>query len=91
MNTLTPALKEQFSIEKEWKLYLERVGLNEMTMHPDQNTETKRAFYGAYGQALIQISDEVAELEEDTGVEVLTHLIDQVTIFWMEEVRTGKR
>ena len=36
-------------LEKQYQLYLERVGITESQMHPIQKIETKRAFMGACG------------------------------------------
>lgn len=77
---------EQFNLEYQWKLYLDRVGLKEETMYPVQLQETKRAFYGACGQLLFLMRDDVGAIEDDSqAVEVMQNMIDQVGNFWMKE------
>ena len=87
MNELTPEIKAQFSLEKQWQLYLQHIGLTESQMHPVQLTETKRAFFGAFGQSFILQRDELSLLDEDLGVEVFQHMINQVSTFWIKETQ----
>lgn len=87
MKDLTPEIKAQFSLEKQWQDYLKRVGLKESQMHAVQLTETKRAFFGAFGQSFILQRDELSLLDEDLGVEVFHYMINQVSSFWMKETQ----
>ena len=66
---------EQFNLEKQYQLYLERVGITESQMHPIQKIETKRAFMGACGQMLILLRDDLGALEEDKAIEQLQKLL----------------
>lgn len=74
-----------FDLEIQYKLYLERVNLKEHEMHPIQRQETKRAFYGACGQILVVLRDEVGPLDMDLGIEALDSMHDQVLSFWEKQ------
>lgn len=76
---------KEFNLEDRYKFYLEKVGLDESKMHIQQKTETKRAFYGACGQMLVMMRDEVGALDEDEAIEVMQDMINQVGIFWNNE------
>lgn len=81
---------DKFDLETQWKLYLKRVGLVESQMHPTQLEQTKRAFYGACGQLLILLRDDVGEIEqEEEAVKVFDHLLNQVGNFWALQVIRG--
>lgn len=62
---------KDFSIENQYKTYLERVNMKEESMHPVQRVELKRAFFGAVGQLLLLMRDEISELPEDESLKVL--------------------
>lgn len=76
---------EQFNLETQYQLYLERVGIKESQMHCTQKVETKRAFMGACGQMLILLRDDLAALEEDKAVQQLQNMLNQVQSFWLKE------
>lgn len=76
-----------FDLEKQYKLYLQRVELNEATMHPAQRTETKRAFMGACGQLLMLFRDELSELEESQAIEFMEKMKNQVLQYWNNQTR----
>ena len=78
---------EKFNIEHQFMLYLERVGLNILTMDPIQLQETRRAFYGAAGQILLLVRDDITELSEKVGRLALHSMITQVAVFWENEVK----
>jgi len=77
---------EKFDIEFQYNLYLDRVGLKEENMHPVQAQETKRSFMAAAGQILVLLRDDISELSDDEGVEVLEKLMTQVANFWTNEI-----
>lgn len=81
--------KPQFDLNHQYQLYLKRVGLNEKTMSSVQSKETKRAFFGACGQMLILLRDNVGELEETEAIETLDDLTNQVKNFWAIECIKG--
>ena len=77
--------KKTFNLEYQYQLYLKRVGLEESVMHPVQIKETRQVFFGACGQMLILLRDEVGALEEEEAFEVYTDLINQVGAFFLNE------
>lgn len=77
---------EKFDIEFQYNLYLDKVGLKEENMLPVQAQETKRAFMAAAGQILVLLRDDISELSDDEGVEVLEKLMTQVANFWTSEI-----
>lgn len=76
---------EQFNLENQYQLYLKRVGIKEIQMHPAQRVETKRAFMGACGQMLILLRDDLGALEEDKAIAQLRDMYNQVQSFWLKE------
>lgn len=80
--------KNLFDIEYQYGLYLERVGLKVGEMHPVQAVETKRAFFGACGQLLLLMRDDIPN-DEDEAINILQSMLDQVGKFW-ETQKPGK-
>lgn len=77
---------EKFNIEEQYQLYLQRISLNEKTMHPLQRIQLRQTFFGAFGQALILMRDEVGAIEnEDEAIEVMKNMINQVGQFFLSE------
>ncbi len=76
---------DQFNLEKQYQLYLERGGITESQMHPIQKVETKRAFMAACGQMLILLRDDLGLLEVDKAIEQLQDMMNQVQAFWLKE------
>lgn len=77
---------EQFNLEHQYSLYLQRVGVTEATLSASVNRELKRAFMGACGQILIMLRDDLTPLPEDQGVMIMDDLLNQVGSFWTEEM-----
>lgn len=77
---------EQFNLEHQYSLYLERVGVTEATLPAIVNSELRRAFMGACGQVLIMLRDDIAPLPEDQGVMIMDDLLNQVGAFWTGEM-----
>lgn len=76
---------ENFKIEKQFDLYLERVGLRKKDMSLIQLQETKRAFFGGVGQILILLRDDLSLLPDDVGADMLQDMIRQTKIFWLSQ------
>lgn len=76
---------EKFNLAKQYQQYLERIGINENQMHPIQKQETKRAFFGACGQMLVLLREDVSQLNEDEAIKVLENMNNQVYSFWVNE------
>lgn len=88
-------MDKQFNIHYQWKKYLERAGVREEDMPPIQQSEMKKAFYGACGQMLILLRDELGDLAQKIGgvkgeiaaAAVLQQMLDQIQSFWETEVQ----
>lgn len=74
---------EQFNLDYQYGLYLERVGLKETNMHPEQKRQLKQAFMGAVGQMLILFRDELTKFEDDKAVDIMQDMLNQVGDFWL--------
>ena len=83
-------MDKKFTIEHQYGLYLERVNLKEVDMHPVQKKQLKQAFFGAYGQCLLSMRDDVAALSEEEGVKILDAQMKEVLDFFNSEVK-GKK
>lgn len=76
---------KEFNLEHQYQLYLQRMALSESTMHPQQKIQLRQTFFGASGQMLILLRDELSKLEEDKAMETLQDLINQVGNFFLSE------
>lgn len=76
---------QEFNLEHQYQLYLQRMALSESTMHPQQKIQLRQAFFGASGQMLILLRDELSKLEEEKAMETLQDLINQVGNFFLAE------
>lgn len=76
---------QEFNLEHQYKLYLQRMSLSESTMHPQQKIQLRQTFFGASGQMLILLRDELSKLEEVKAMETLQDLINQVGNFFLAE------
>lgn len=74
-----------FDVEKQFLEYAKRVKLDKNRVPAIQWIETRRAFFGAWGQALYMLRDDLSELTEDDGVEVLEMMWQEVSNFWIAE------
>lgn len=82
---MTEKQNESFDMENQWQLYLQRVNLKGKKMPAEQYRELKRAFFGALGQLLMLMKNEVADLSEDDAVSALESMINQVGDFWLKQ------
>lgn len=71
------------TIAEQYALYLQRIGQDEGRMHPEQKKQVKQAFYGAFGQSLIMLRDEISALPEDQGIQALDSMISEVGNFFL--------
>lgn len=78
--------KPALNVQHQYLAYLKRGGLSEAQMGDTQRTETKRAFYGGFGQALICLRDDVSD-DEDRAVQEMQNMHDQVLDFFEREVK----
>lgn len=76
---------QEFNLEHQYQLYLQRMALSESTMHPQQKIQLRQTFFGASGQMLILLRDELSKLEEEKAMETLQDLLNQVGNFFLAE------
>jgi len=83
-------IPEDFKLSHQWKLFCERCDIPEDKMPEDQKREMKRAFFGACGQMLILMRDELGDYGDKYGDEaaakVLQNMLDEVGEFWQKEM-----
>jgi len=77
---------KDFDLARQWALFLERCNLPE-ALREDQEREMRKAFYGAAGQIILLLRDDVAALSMADGVQVMKRLLSQVEEFFVKEVR----
>lgn len=76
---------QEFNLEHQYQLYLQRMALSESKMHPLQKIQLRQTFFGASGQMLILLRDELSKLEEEKAMETLQDLINQVGNYFLAE------
>jgi hypothetical protein len=81
--------KKVFSLEHQYQLYLKRCNITEQQMHPAQRKETKQAFFGAIGQILLVLREDMYELSEDEAVQVMEGMINEVSQHFVD-ITTNK-
>lgn len=69
------------TVENQYQLFLERMGLVESEMHPVQKKQLRETFYGATGQMLITLRDDISTLPEEEGIKALDNLLKEVQTF----------
>lgn len=83
-------IPKDFDLNHQWGLFVERCGIPENKMPEDQRREMKRAFFGACGQMLILLRDELGDYGDkhgDKAAAMMMHnMLDQVGKFWQIEV-----
>ncbi len=81
-------MDQKFNLTHQYKLYLQRIGLKEETMHPIQSEQLKQAFFAACSQMLFLFRDDVGGIESEAeAVETMENMIDQASTFWLDEMR----
>lgn len=78
-------MEDKFDLEHQYQLYLKRMALNELLMPPQQQIETKRAFFGACGQMLMILQHDLPELSDQEGYEKLEGMIKQVGNYFINQ------
>lgn len=75
-----------FDLNYQYKLYLKRVALSEDNMIPIQKQVIKNAFFGACGQMLILLQEDVGGIEkEDDAIKVLQDMKSQVATHFLNQ------
>ena len=73
---------QTFSIEHQYQIFLQRIGLTEAAMAAQQKAQLKHTFFGAWGQLLDCMESDVAELPELTAVATLENMKRQVQTYF---------
>jgi hypothetical protein len=76
----------ELNVQNQWLAYLKRGGLREEQLSDIQRSETNRAFYGGFGQAIIALRDDISD-DEDVAIQELQNMHDQVLDFFQREVK----
>lgn len=74
------------TVEEHYQFYLEKMGLDESKMHPTQRTETRRVFFGSWGQLLMFMQNDIVELSDQEGFQILDGMVNEVGQFFINEV-----
>lgn len=74
-----------FTVENQFKLYLKRSGLDKLQMTELQMRETKRAFYGGFGQSLIQAKEDLSKLSIKESNNILNSQVQEINSYWLNE------
>lgn len=72
-----------FNLEYQYQLYLQRVDLNEKHMNSEQRKQLRQTFFGACGQMLILLRDELSKLEEDKAIVKMQDMINQISEYFL--------
>lgn len=74
-----------FDLEQRFEHYLELVKLDKAAMSEAQLVETKRAFMGGFGSAMMALGNDLEGLTESSGIAAVGHVYQQVQDFWLNE------
>lgn len=74
---------QKFDIEHQYQLFLKRMALKEEDMHPEQKKQLRQTFYGACGQMLILLRDDIGALTENEAIEVMQKMINQIGNYFL--------
>lgn len=75
-----------FNLEHQYQLFLQRMDLTESQMHPTQRVETKRTFMAAMGQMLMICVHDLDSFKNPLVTEAVPFMIDQVKEFFFKEI-----
>lgn len=81
-------MNEKFSVENQFQLYLKRVDLGETKMTIVQKTVMRDTFFGAFGQALVLLRDDLPK-DEDHAIIILQDLMEQIAKYYLERAKNG--
>jgi hypothetical protein len=84
-------MDEQFKVSTQYQLWLERMQLPpEEKLHPEQRKQLKEAFYGAWGQCMLIMRDELSDVAdqkgEDAAVEIMEAMYNEVKAYWVDKL-----
>lgn len=71
-----------------WDQYLERCQVDQFKMPADQHREMKRAFFGAAGQLLVYMRDDIHAENEEQYIAIMQAMMEEIQVFWQIETVT---
>jgi hypothetical protein len=74
----------EFDIEKQWQLWLKRVGIKLDELSEEKHKELKACFYGACGQMLVLLPQVSRVVEDPEAYEQIIEMIKQVNDFFKD-------
>lgn len=77
--------KKTKQIEKQFELYLEKMGLKQSEISDVQFIETRRAFYAGFGQLLILLLGDISDQNEADAIADLDTLFTESQEFFANE------
>ncbi len=83
---LIPKNIKNVSLEKLYKIYLEKVNLDESKMPNIQKKETKQAYMAACTQMLLCFF-EITNVSESDGIEIFERLHNEANQYWETGLR----
>ena len=78
-------VKKKPQIQAQFDLYLEKMGLTQSQMSDVQYIETRRAFYAGFGQLLILLLGDIADMPEEESINTLDELLTESQEFFSKE------
>lgn len=76
------AAADPFNIELQYQRFIHLIGLTEANMHPEQKRQLRQTFYGAWGQCLMCLRDDLSKYPEAEAVRKLESMSKQVQDFF---------
>lgn len=89
--TMKDQMPKKYDMEHQWQLFLHRVNLREKDMKPIQIQAMRHAFFGALGQLLVLLNNDIAKETEQDAVKILEYLQSQVGKFWENEITRNRK
>lgn len=80
-------LKAPFSIKYQKNQFFKQAGIKVPPMSQMQADEMEKAFYGACGQMMVLLRDELPKLPEEEAIFTLQTMLEEVVTFWKEKSR----
>lgn len=74
------------SVESQYQAFLSRMALEESKMPNIQKEQLRQTFYGAWGQCLLYLRDEVGSLPEEEGINAMAGMLEEVSNFFLSSV-----
>jgi len=73
----------KIDLAEQYKLFLDRMALDEEKMHPEQKKQIKQTFYFSWAQCIITFKDSIGseDASEEEGAECLQDQLNQVGDF----------